>query len=348
MSENSPGVTIRLNLPRVAVVIINWNCWRDTEPCLKSLRGLDYPDYRVVVVDNASQDGSPDLIARNFPEVKLIRNTENLGTAGGNNTGMRWALENGYDYIWLFNNDADCPPDTLSLLVEEMEKDAALGLAAPVLYDHHDHSHLQNCGSRYDFADYRLRHIESLELLKTVPSDELWLWGTALLIKSALIREIGFYEENLFVYNDDMEFCWRAIRAGYHARIIERASVFHKSHYSGTERKLPLHYYFYTVRNDYFFWSRALPFMQRLRFRRVYLGRTMNTIGDLAAEGQREAAEVCCDALHSAVTGQWGPWDKSRHMPLFLRRHLVRRAYFWTDFLSGNWGKILKRRGRRA
>ena len=83
--------------PKVSIIILNWNSYEVTRDCLASLEKIDYPNREVVLVDNGSVDGSPDRLAREFPAVRLIRNERNLGFAGGNNVGMRDALERNPD-----------------------------------------------------------------------------------------------------------------------------------------------------------------------------------------------------------------------------------------------------------
>ena len=92
-------------MKRVEVVVLNWNGWRDTLVCLASLQHLDYPNFGLIVVDNGSTDGSQNHIEANIPGLKMLQTGANLGFGGGCNAGIRQALEQGADYIWLINSD---------------------------------------------------------------------------------------------------------------------------------------------------------------------------------------------------------------------------------------------------
>ena len=102
----------------VAVIIVNWNGWRDTTECIHSLKNLDYDNFRIIVVDNCSSDDSVQEISRQHPDVTLIQAPRNLGFAGGNNLGILHALEANPKYLWLLNNDTVVVPHALRALIE--------------------------------------------------------------------------------------------------------------------------------------------------------------------------------------------------------------------------------------
>ena len=106
-----------VRMPLVYCVVLNWNGWQDTLACLASLMLQDYPSLVVVVVDNCSQNDSVARIKQNYPFIQLLETGANLGFSGGNNAGIRLALENGADYVWLLNSDTFSPPDTVTKLV---------------------------------------------------------------------------------------------------------------------------------------------------------------------------------------------------------------------------------------
>lgn len=118
-----------IEAPLVAVILLNWNGWRDTVQCVESLRHLDYPRVLVIVVDNASADDSVKRIRAAFPNVTLIENHENLGYAGGTNVGIRYALDHGAAMCWLLNNDTIAPPEALTPLVRAASEAAARAMA---------------------------------------------------------------------------------------------------------------------------------------------------------------------------------------------------------------------------
>jgi GT2 family glycosyltransferase len=101
---------------------------------LSSLEFLDYPDYKVIVVDNGSTDNSVAEIRKAHPQITLLETGRNLGFAGGNNVGIRYALEQGADYVWLLNNDTKADPHALTAMVEVAESDPRIGAVGSVLY----------------------------------------------------------------------------------------------------------------------------------------------------------------------------------------------------------------------
>ncbi|PMP74390.1 MAG: glycosyltransferase family 2 protein, partial [Chloroflexus aggregans] len=109
--------------PRVAIIVLTYNGISDTLACLASLARLTYPAerYDVVVVDNASRDGTPAQVHSTFPQTVVIENGANVGFAAGNNVGLRYAQVHGYDYALLLNNDTEVAPDMLKQLVAAAE-----------------------------------------------------------------------------------------------------------------------------------------------------------------------------------------------------------------------------------
>src|SRR3954453_12196768 len=93
------------NHPLIIIVVLNWNGCADTIECLESVRALDYPNFRTVLVDNGSTDRTVVATRQHFPDVHIIQNGRNLGYAAGNNVGIRYALRQGADYILILNND---------------------------------------------------------------------------------------------------------------------------------------------------------------------------------------------------------------------------------------------------
>ncbi len=216
---------------KVAIVILNWNNFEDTKECLDSLKKIDYPNYEVIVVDNGSEDGSAEKIARAFPHIKLIRNRENLGFAEGNNVGIKEALKDGPSYILLLNNDTVVDGNMLSKLVGSFESDTSVGIAGPKIYYYGQTNIIWSAGVRYDrifmrplFIGYREKDSDRFSKLKNV--DEVS--ACAMLIRKEVIEKIGYLDEKFFTTAEDSEYCIRAKMAGYRIFFIPEAKVWHK------------------------------------------------------------------------------------------------------------------------
>ena len=118
---------------------------------------------QVIVVDNGSTDGSPSCIRQRYPSVTLLQTGKNLGFTGGNNLGMRKALEMGTDYLWLLNNDTVLERDTLKNLVEVTQKSPEVWLASPIIFFHDTPDQVQFHGSYIDWKKKRIVKLESEE-----------------------------------------------------------------------------------------------------------------------------------------------------------------------------------------
>ena len=114
----------------VYIIILNYNNWPDTLKCLQSIKKIDYPNYKIILVDNNSAQKAEIF----DPDIYIIYNSKNLGFAGGNNIGIKYALENKADYILLLNNDTIVSKDFLTKLVTEANRDLRIGILGPKIY----------------------------------------------------------------------------------------------------------------------------------------------------------------------------------------------------------------------
>ncbi len=118
--------------PLVYIILVNWNAGGHTLACLESLRNLSYPSYKVLVVDNASSDGSPDAIAAAHPDLALVRLPRNLGFTGANNVGFHHALAQEAQFVYLLNTDTRVAPDFLSAAVTTATSSPDIGVVGVV------------------------------------------------------------------------------------------------------------------------------------------------------------------------------------------------------------------------
>src|SRR6266446_1270900 len=181
--------------PRVYVLVLNWNNWRDTNECLASLHGLDYDNWKVIVLDNGSTDGSVDRIRERFPEVEVMELSENLGFAKGNNAGIRAALERGADYVWLLNNDTTVDRNALRALVEKAEEGPKIGAVGSAIYFMSEPERLQAWGGGY--VDFWLGR--GHRFLRPVADERIqFLTGASLLLRRSALESLGLLDEGFF------------------------------------------------------------------------------------------------------------------------------------------------------
>lgn len=215
----------------VAIVLVNWNGRRDTLECLRSLQRLDYPDFRTIVVDNASTDDTVDAVCSEFGDVEVIEAESNLGFAGGNNLGIARALETGADCIWLLNNDTTVEERSLSALVEVLESDAHAGIAGSKLYFYDQPNVIWFAGGTISPIWGFTRHIGENEI-DTGQYDQVhdidYATGASLLIRAETVRDIGPMDEDYFLYWEETDWCERARAAGWRVLFAPASRVWHK------------------------------------------------------------------------------------------------------------------------
>jgi len=198
--------------PSVAIILINWNSLEVTSDCIVSLKGIQYANYSIVVVDNGSADGSGKALKQLHPEIVLIESSTNRGFAGGNNIGFEYAIAHAFDYALMLNNDTFVEPDFLDHLVNYMEGHPEVGAIQPRIHYNHNRSLLWNGGSYYAkwwgyFYSKDENKIPSPESLTTKEVD--WITGCAFLTKTKTLQQTGLLAEQLFMYSEDVDLSFR-------------------------------------------------------------------------------------------------------------------------------------------
>ena len=222
-----------MNLPRVAIIILNWNGFSDTQECLESLKILNYSHYRIVLVDNGSQNNEGQKLKELFPAIHLIENRENRGFAGGNNDGMNWAMAQGFDYIVNLNNDCIVEKDWLSNFINGLlAAKADFGSSMILFYDDRtsicsDNDILLPDGSaipinrnKHRTADDSPRGIFAACGAGSVYSREC--------LEKTKIKGNQFFDELHFAFYEDVDLGIRLKARGCHGVVIPQAIVYHK------------------------------------------------------------------------------------------------------------------------
>ncbi|MBA4312068.1 MAG: glycosyltransferase family 2 protein [Chlorobiaceae bacterium] len=217
--------------PLVYIIVLTWNGKSDTIECLQSLQKLSYPNYKIIVVDNASIDGTADEVMRLYPSVELVRNSSNLRFAGGNNIGINIALKKKADYVLLLNNDTIVDVNFLSHLIEAAESDEHVGMAGPKIYYHSDQKRIWYAGGKIDWwtgsvSHLGVREIDKGQFIKLKYTD--YVTGCALLVKREVVEKIGLLDESYFIYGEDADWSLRTAGAGYKLLFVPQAILWHK------------------------------------------------------------------------------------------------------------------------
>ncbi|MDD5589879.1 MAG: glycosyltransferase family 2 protein [Candidatus Portnoybacteria bacterium] len=246
-------------MKKVFIIVLNWNGKADTIECVESLKNIDYPDYKIVIVDNGSTDDSVNTLPKKYfqDNIAFIATKKNLGFSGGNNIGINYALKNGADYILLLNNDTTVEPDFLSELVKAGEADEKTGILGPKIMFYSEKELIWSAGGKIsknfscgELVGYKEKDQGQFDEKKEVD----YISGTCLLIKKEVVEKIGPMSEDYFLYYEDTDWNLRARRAGFKRVFVPQSKIYHKVSRVSVEFSYP--YIYYLSRNGLMLASR--------------------------------------------------------------------------------------------
>lgn len=308
-------------VPKISIIVLNYNSWRDTIPCLESVFNIDHQDFHVILVDNGSTDNSlaylkkwatgevkynndfPDhpyfkelhtvkkplvfteyerreflkkssrvenlyeekfivkttMLETEVTQLVIIDTKENLGFAGGNNVGIRFALHYFYqDYIMILNNDTVVQANLVSKLVDVFTLQKGAGICGPVEYSYQEPYSIQSAGGRFNVYTGRNKIFKnSLQQIQAVD----WIVGSCMLIRKDLFYEVGYFDERFFLYVEEADYAFRVNKRGYRIFVTPETCIWHKGGTKGG-RTFDEVYYFYAMRNRVLFALKHLKFYQ--------------------------------------------------------------------------------------
>ncbi|HZL08154.1 MAG TPA: glycosyltransferase family 2 protein [Candidatus Dormibacteraeota bacterium] len=245
-------------MQKIAVVVPNWNGKDKLKACLDSLRAQTRP-HQLIVVENGSTDGSLEYLREHYPDAFLVINASNLGFAGGVNSGIKVAMEQGCDYVALFNNDAVAKPDWLERLADSLEANDRLGAATCKLLSA-DGQKIDSTGDYYTVwgLPYPRGRGESDIDKYDEQTDIFAASGGASLYRVKMLEEIGLFDEDFFAYYEDVDLGFRAQLAGWKAAYVPGAVAYHQI--GATSGKLKGFATYQTVKNlPWLFWKNVPP-----------------------------------------------------------------------------------------
>ncbi len=211
--------------PLISIIILNYNAGDLLIDCVDSILKSNYKNIEIIIVDNISKDGSHIKCKEKFPEIKLIKNSENLGYCEGNNVGIRTAKG---EYIIILNPDTIVHPDWISELLSAFIKNGD-GIYQPKFLATIDHSMLLSTGnmiqifgfgysrSKGDIDEGQFKKIEKINFAS----------GTCIFTSKKILYKIGLFESFLFAFHDDFELCWRGALMGINSFYVPSAIVYH-------------------------------------------------------------------------------------------------------------------------
>jgi GT2 family glycosyltransferase len=291
---------------RVVIIILNWNGIQDTLKCLDSLQSQTYQDYKILVVDNGSTDQSHELLnqyQRQHKNIEIIYNDNNLGFAGGVNVGIHYAINNDFEYVALFNNDAIADKNWLKELVHTI-KQSNIGIVTGLLL-RRDGLTIDSTGDWYSkwglpFPRDRNRPTEQ------APDSGLVFGATggASLYKIKMIKQIGLFDETFFAYYEDVDVSFRAQLHGWKVYYTSKAIAYHEQ--GSTSNKISGFAIYQTFKNLPLLFIKNVPrgllfstgWRFALAYKLMFWNAVFKGIGRPAWRGWWKAIRLIPSALH--------------------------------------------------
>jgi len=296
--------------PSVSIVIVTWNAKSVVQQCLPSVVATDYPEFEIIVADNASTDGTAAWIAREHPSVKIVRHPDNWRFCRGNNAALPHATG---EFVVLLNNDVEVPPGWLWPLVDAATAAPDVAAVQPKMLQYDDRDRFEYAGAAGGYLDRAGYPFTRGRLFDTMERDRgqyddardvFWATGAALLLRRSALDAVGLLDERFEMHMEEIDLCWRLQRHGYRVRVAPQSAVYHiggASLPSSSPQKT-----YYNFRNSLLMlyknlspsaWRRTLPV--RLACDAAALGRTL-------AHGQLQDAKAIVRAYRDA-------WRLRRH-----------------------------------
>lgn len=255
--------------PLIYIIIVHLNNFQDTFECIRSLKKINYKNYKIVIVDNGSTNDSIERLKDSIYIDKIIYSKKNLGFSGGNNLGIKYVLDQKADYVLLLNNDTYVNNDFLSELVNTFTDYPSSGIVSPKIYYASNPKVIwatgafENKKSRFGYIDYAFKKNDKEQFNKIASVD--CVWGCCMLIKTEIFQKVGLFDSSYFLYYEDADFCYRTKKSGYSIFYNYKAVIYHKvSQSSGGENSRMKD--FYNTRNALVFAKKNLRNVERYNY----------------------------------------------------------------------------------
>lgn len=225
-------VTQKMEAPKVAVVILNYNGLHWLKTFLENVISKS-KDAEVIVADNASTDQSIEFVKENFPSVKIVQNKENTGYAGGYNNALQQICA---DYYVLLNSDVEVTDNWISPIIEVMESDKSIAACQPKIKMYDNKTSFEYAGAcggfidKYGYPFCRGRIFDNLEEDKGQydnPIEVFWASGACLFLRSTTFYEVGGFDWDFFAHMEEIDLCWKLKNKGYKIMCIPQSTVYH-------------------------------------------------------------------------------------------------------------------------
>ena len=247
---------------KVGIIVVTYNSQKDIARLLDSVVIQEYKKFTIYVVDNNSDDETINIIKKYRYEldIEIISSKVNNGFAKGNNIGIQRAIDDGCDFVFILNPDMQLEEECIEILVNRISSDEKIGVVGPViLFGHIPGNIIQDYGTKANFKTQKkidqFSHEKWSKKLPPVLSVDLVLGG-AMMIKSNVLKIIGLFEEDYFMYNDELDLAYRVKNAGYKTLSVRDAKVKHFHDFNNQNKKGNNLMYYYVIRNRYLYFKK--------------------------------------------------------------------------------------------
>lgn len=225
----------------VCIIIVNWNGYSVTRDCIISLKNINFSNYKLLVIDNGSSDGSTNKLRGEFPDVDFLQLDTNYGFTGGNNRGIDYAIQK-YDpeYFLLLNNDTTVDKDFLLAMMDVIQKDKKIGVVVPKIYYFDKPGYLYYAGGGINkllgigtHYGWKKKDNGQYDITKEITFAN----GCAMLIKKEVIKTVGKLDNIFFATGEDIDFSYRVMKSGYKIFYAHKALIWHHEGFTGKNNK---------------------------------------------------------------------------------------------------------------
>lgn len=254
----------RKKYPLVSIITVNYNQAAVTCALIESLNKISYPNFEIIVIDNASPDDDPSIIKSRFPNIVFVQNPINYGFAAGNNFGLMRARG---EYVLLLNNDIEVPPGFMEPLVDKLESDKSIGAVSPLIKYFYAADSIQYAG--YTPINYITMRNTAIGYKQkdtgqfNEDRETAYAHGAAMMVPIEVVKKVGLMSYIFFLYYEEADWCARIKQAGYKIFFVHNSYVLHKE--SISTGKLSALKIYYLNRN-------RIVFMRRNVFGRDFYG----------------------------------------------------------------------------
>jgi len=318
--------------PNTWIVAVNYNGLDDTRKCLDSLAKLAAP-ANVVVVDNASTIDPRESLQKAFPWAVFVRNDINLGWSGGNNTGIRLAMERGAELILLLNNDTTVAPELIDRLHAAVVASLQFGILGPIIRDMAEPGLTMTDGVVFNRPGYpgffQRSPVPEVTTNPTRIQEVDIVNGCAMLIRAEVFRRIGLIDDRFFLIHEEADFCLRAQEAGFRCGILAEPLVWHKGS-SAFKQSGKRWQRYYDTRNLGLLLAKhtahANVNRRGISAYAHYLRYAYHRYCHEREDGQRDAADAVLEGLVDTATRRYGAYQKRPRLSVPILRSLFEAA----------------------